>query len=309
MGGNNYLIPVDAKIDDELDIKNSGVSLNDLLYRLENSGNRLNIVVLDACRNDPFADQKLASRVVGSTRGLSTPPTAKGTYIAYSADVGQEASDGSGKNGLFTEHLLTALNSEGIPLNDVFKIVRNNVEKDSEGKQSPASYDKTTGEFFFTLPNSKPKILSETDEQTDFYLTVKPFPADSKIEFLDSDLRYRDEVKLSRGKYKIRVSRDGYLDKTVEIELDRDTNLPVTLVSTNNQAVSNSGEYLFWSGINFKYRDVNTSNFDVAIKINLPKDEFETENEYKARLGLAKSDLLNSYLRDQKIEMTYTAER
>ncbi len=309
MGGNNYLIPVDAKIDDELDIKNSGVSLNDLLYRLENSGNRLNIVVLDACRNDPFTNRSLASRVVGSTRGLSTPPTAKGTYIAYSADVGQEASDGSGKNGLFTEHLLTALNSEGIPLNDVFKIVRANVEKDSNRQQSPASYDKTTGEFFFTFPNSKPKILSETDGRTDFYLTVKPFPADSKIEFLDSDLRYRDEVKLSRGKYKIRVSRDGYLDKTVEIELDRDTNLPVTLVSTNNQAVSNSEKLLIWNGINFKYRDVNTSNFDVAIKINLPKDEFETEIEYKARLGLAKSDLLNSYLRDQKIEMTYTAER
>jgi len=135
VGGQNYLIPTDAIIDDKLDIKTESVALNDIIYRLEKAGNRLNIVVLDACRNNPFKDRSITRKVLGENIGLANPPKAKGIYIAYSADVGEEAQDGSGKNGTFTKFLLVNLKKDGLKLNDVFKYTRRDVEIETEGKR------------------------------------------------------------------------------------------------------------------------------------------------------------------------------
>ena len=286
MGGTNYLIPTNADIDDKLDIKNDGISLNDLLYRMENAGNRLNIIVLDACRNDPFVDRTLASRVIGSTTGLSIPPVARGTYIAYSADIGQEASDGTDRNGLFTKHLLSAIQKENVPLNDVFKLVRDEVEKESDRKQSPASYDKTVGEFFFTLPLSA-NIISETNKQTSFSFSIQAIPSDSIIEFIDYDIKYTSGMFLKNGIYKIKISRDGYLDETVELKIDRNTVLTVQLqiINNKNEETINSGDFLVWSGEDIKYPNIPPFlSFEEAIEVALPKDEFETAIEYKVRV-------------------------
>ena len=310
MGGTNYLIPTNADIDDKLDIKNDGISLNDLLYRMENAGNRLNIIVLDACRNDPFVDRTLASRVIGSTTGLSIPPVARGTYIAYSADIGQEASDGTDRNGLFTKHLLSAIQKENVPLNDVFKLVRDEVEKESDRKQSPASYDKTVGEFFFTLPSSA-NIISETNKQTSFSFSIQAIPSDSIIEFIDYDIKYKSGMFLKNGNYKIKISRDGYLDKTVELKIDRNTVLPVQLqiVDNKNDETINRGDFIVWSGEDIKYPNIPLLlSFEQAIKIALPKDEFETAIEYKVRVKKEKSEVLNSWFGKQNISMNYNPE-
>ncbi len=310
MGGTNYLIPTNADIDDKLDIKNDGISLNDLLYRMENAGNRLNIIVLDACRNDPFVDRTLASRVIGSTTGLSIPPVARGTYIAYSADIGQEASDGTDRNGLFTKHLLSAIQKENVPLNDVFKLVRDEVEKESDRKQSPASYDKTVGEFFFTLPLSA-NIISETNKQTSFSFSIQAIPSDSIIEFIDYDIKYTSGMFLKNGNYKIKISRDGYLDKTVELKIDRNTVLPVQLqiINNKNDETINSGDFIVWSGEDIKYPNIPPFlSFEEAIKVALPKDEFETAIEYKVRVKKEKSEVLNSWFGKQNISMNYNPE-
>jgi|GEM_PF-4103267 len=319
VGGNNYLIPIDAKIEDQVDIKNEGIALNDLLYRLENAGNRLNIVVLDACRNNPFPSRSVSSRVIGDRVGLAMPPNAKGTYIAYSADIGEEASDGSGKNGIFTKHLLSAIEIEGVQLNDIFKIVRKGVEEDTDGKQSPASYDKTTGEFFFTIPNSKPNIISSEDIQRDFILTVNAKPLGSKIKVNGID-EYRDGIVLKGARYSIKVSQDGYFEKVIEINLDRNTVLNIDLIPViqpEDKIIYD--DKLVWTGDesqNLKkikgYSFFEISYYGIPM---LVRGEFETTDEYNDRLKRQsreiisqKNELLNYWLGEQNIVMKYEAD-
>jgi uncharacterized caspase-like protein len=179
MAGKNYLVPTDSNVKSKFDIPDENVALNTVIARLDEAKNRLNIVVLDACRNDPVADGDIRAGFI--TQGLTNPPKAKGTYIAYSADVGELAKDGDGKNGVFTKHLLANLDKEGIPLNKIFQETRKAVEKETDGEQSPASYDKTTGDFYFVLPKEEDIIISEKDLKTDFRLEINPFPKSAKI--------------------------------------------------------------------------------------------------------------------------------
>jgi uncharacterized caspase-like protein len=145
--GENYLIPVDAKIRNELDIKREGISLDDILSRLERANNRLNIVILDACRNNPFKDFP--------TRSLGLAPIrlpVERTFIAYSAGVGEEVFDGDGENSLFTKYLLKNLEREAISLNRVFQLTKEDVLRETNGEQNPTIYNKVAGNFFFSLP-------------------------------------------------------------------------------------------------------------------------------------------------------------
>ncbi len=242
-GGVNYLLPVDANIEDKYDIRNEGISLDELLSRMEETNNRLNIVVLDACRNDPFKNRSLARRVLGESRGLAQPPVATGTYIAYSADAGQTASDGTGRNGTFTKHLLKYLKS-GLPLNDVFKKTRKDVESETSKLQSPASYDKTTGEFYFKIPsnlsnNAESSYTVEDVERTQFSLNIDLNPVDSKITIEGANTKYNNGIILNKGNYSLLIERNGYQSKRIKINLQSDLNLNVQLDKIVSQQVQN----------------------------------------------------------------------
>jgi len=106
VSGENFLVPIDAYIPQEEDVKYAAVSLGMVLSRMTTAKNNLNIVILDACRNNPFARSWRGYRDVGNNDGLAkiSPPT--GTLVLYSTVPGSVASDGTGRNGLFTEALL-----------------------------------------------------------------------------------------------------------------------------------------------------------------------------------------------------------
>jgi len=145
--GQNYLIPIDAKIEAKSDTEYEAIALNKITKRMENSGNRLNIVVLDACRNDPF------SRAVGVGGLAKVEPI--GMFVSFSTGAGSVASDGrSGENGLFTKSLIKYMKRE-LDLRDVFQETRKEVYQASNHKQFPAIYDQTiNGKFYFTHPKS-----------------------------------------------------------------------------------------------------------------------------------------------------------
>jgi len=145
--GQNYLIPIDAKIEAKSDTEYEAIALNKITKRMENSGNRLNIVVLDACRNDPF------SRAVGVGGLAKVEPI--GMFVSFSTGAGSVASDGrSGENGLFTKSLIKYMKRE-LDLRDVFQETRKEVYQASNHKQFPAIYDQTiNGKFYFTQPKS-----------------------------------------------------------------------------------------------------------------------------------------------------------
>jgi len=143
--GKNYLVPTDAKIEKEPDVEVYCVDLDGLLSNLEYSGNNMNIIILDACRNNPFA--RSFRSMAGD--GLASVNAPSGTFIAYATAPGSVAADGSGNNGLYTQEFVKAVSVPNIRIEDVFKRVRTQVKTLSEGKQTPWESASIEGDFYF----------------------------------------------------------------------------------------------------------------------------------------------------------------
>ncbi len=142
----NYLVPIDAKVQFEDDIVRMCFPVQRMvLGNMERSNSRMNIVILDACRNNPFP---AATRSAGQA-GLAEMKRARGSFIAYATAPGSVASDGSGRNGLYTQELLKALRKPTLTIEQVFKEVRMNVLRLSGDKQFTWDSSNIVGEFYF----------------------------------------------------------------------------------------------------------------------------------------------------------------
>jgi uncharacterized caspase-like protein len=131
IGGENYLFPVEARIEKEADARQLLVPLNALLADLSRA-TRNRIVILDACRNNPFAEdiaKAQATRAVGTSRGLARVYAGVGSFIAYSTQPGNVALDGNGANSPFTEALLRHMATPGADVHAVMRRVRGDVQK------------------------------------------------------------------------------------------------------------------------------------------------------------------------------------
>ena len=153
-GGSNYLVPSDAEIEVEEDLAFEGVESGAFLKAMKNAGANLNIVILDACRDNP-----LPKRSRSAARGLTVTPTPvgiSGTAIVYSAAPGQTAQDGpKGGHGVFTGELLKVLDRPGLKLEDVFKETAKQVAAATNGKQKPWINSSLTGDFYFRDGDAK----------------------------------------------------------------------------------------------------------------------------------------------------------
>lgn len=130
----NYLMPVNARVESEAVVPYQGVNINQVLDEMDNAKSSANIVMLDACRNNPITG-KFRS---GKSRGLASPgSTPKGTVIVYATDPGNVAADGEGRNGLFTAGLLTAFKGKDLSLDDVLTVASAEVERASGQTQTP----------------------------------------------------------------------------------------------------------------------------------------------------------------------------
>jgi len=143
--GGNYLIPIGATIEDLADLEIEALSASDILAQLESAGNRLNLVILDACRNNPL---KGDMRSMG--RGLARIKAASGTLVAFAAAPGQVASDGALGNSPYTAALAKAMVKPGLTVEQMFKQVRVSVEDETGGQQTPWEESSLRGEFYFT---------------------------------------------------------------------------------------------------------------------------------------------------------------
>lgn len=174
VGGENYLIPVDAEIDVEGDIKYRAVNVGTVLSKMEAAGNRLNIVFLDACRNNPFSRSWRSS-----TKGLAKVDAPTGTYIAYATAPGSVASDGTGSNGIFTEALIRAMSVKGLTIENVMKQVRVEVAGQTDRKQIPWTSSSLMGDFYFNLPDSGSEGYQAPVYNNDQYAMAKRPKAES----------------------------------------------------------------------------------------------------------------------------------
>jgi len=156
----NFLIPVDAEIEKVGDIEAAGVDLAGLQSGLAKAANPMNVIVLDACRDDPFGEGKRPEQ-----KGLSQMDAPQTTLLAYATAPGNTAADGDGVNGLYTEHLLKELGVQGAKIEDVFKRVRLGVRRKSHGRQIPWESTSLEEDFYFVPPAELKKLSDEEKER------------------------------------------------------------------------------------------------------------------------------------------------
>lgn len=147
--GRNFLVPVDAVIAKVHDIEFESVDLGRVLSEFEYAENDMNIIILDACRDNPYKEEFKKSKHA-SYNGLASIGSAPyNSFIAFSTAPGSVALDGKGVNGLYTQELLKAMSKQGAGLEEVFKQVRRNVRKSSEGRQIPWESSSVEDDFYF----------------------------------------------------------------------------------------------------------------------------------------------------------------
>ncbi|MBL7850002.1 MAG: caspase family protein [Cyclobacteriaceae bacterium] len=143
--GENYLVPVEANVQYEDDIPRTCMPVQRIIMaNMERSNSRINILILDACRNNPFP-----SGYRSAESGLAEIRRAKGSFIAYATAPGSVASDGNGRNGLYTQELLNAMRKPGMTIEQVFKEVRKNVLRLSGDRQYTWDSSNIIGDFYF----------------------------------------------------------------------------------------------------------------------------------------------------------------
>jgi hypothetical protein len=142
--GRNYLVPVNADIAHEEEIEFNAVDVNLVLAKMDAAKNGLNIVILDACRNNPFARSFRSMQT-----GLAQMDAPTGTFIAFATAPGSVAADGTGEHGVYTKYLLAEITKPGIPIEQLFKQVRNGVMRETANKQIPWESSSLRGDFAF----------------------------------------------------------------------------------------------------------------------------------------------------------------
>jgi uncharacterized caspase-like protein len=171
----NYLVPVDANLENVDDVPKRSVDLVTLIEALRRSRNPMNIIILDACRDNPFAVEGKAAK------GLSQMDAPVGTLLAYATAPGNTASDGEGGNGLYTEHLLNEMGRKDAKIEDVFKRVRLNVRRASNGRQVPWESTSLEDDFYF-FPESESSTFKRLARDRRFAEDLRAWQeADAKV--------------------------------------------------------------------------------------------------------------------------------
>ncbi|MBU2547575.1 MAG: caspase family protein, partial [Proteobacteria bacterium] len=142
--GRNYLLPIGSTILAESDVKYEAVDGGRVLDRMNDAENGLNIVILDACRDNPFARSFRSA-----SRGLARMDAPTGSLIVFATAPGSTAADGEGRNGIFTKNLLGNMKAENIPIEKVLKLTRVGVMNETRSRQVPWESSSLTGDFFF----------------------------------------------------------------------------------------------------------------------------------------------------------------
>ncbi len=159
VAGQNYLVPIDAKLAKERDLEFEAVRLDFVLKQMElGREDKTNVVFLDACRDNPLSRslaRTMGTRSASVGKGLAQVDAGVGTFIAYSTQPGNVALDGSGKNSPFTAALVQRMTEPGKNLTSVMIDVRKDVIAATQGQQVPWDHSSLTGDFFFD-PDAKP---------------------------------------------------------------------------------------------------------------------------------------------------------
>jgi len=210
--GANYLIPVGARIKKESDMKYRALDAGRVLDEMANAGNGLNIVILDACRDNPFSRSFRSA-----SRGLTIISAApQGTFITYSTSPGNVAADGKGRNSPYTESLLRHMAEPDLPIEHVFKKVRQDLTKKTSGRQTPWELSSLSGDFFFNSSNSSSSRVTKKQIQT--AAPAKAYPED---ELAEERRRIAEEKEKLRRDKELLEEKNSLAETKRRIEEER----------------------------------------------------------------------------------------
>ncbi len=239
--GRNYLIPTSANVVAKTDAKYELVNVDNVLDDMNASGTKVNIIVLDACRINPFGEKGL--RGMGS--GLAGMDAPSGTLIAYATGPGKTASDGAGKNSPYTESLARVIKEPGLDIEDVFREVGKDVQIMTGGVQVPWKMDSLTEKFYFRNPAQAEgaiqtaggpgpaSVLPKPETPRTGSINLKSTPAGAMVYVngAQKGLTPMTISGLSPGSVGLKIVRDGYetVEDTVEIEAGKEEIMNYTL--------------------------------------------------------------------------------
>lgn len=297
--GRNYLIPIDADIQSEADVEDTGIDLSLVLNNMDEAANGLNIVILDACRNNPFARSFRSA-----TNGLAQVDAPTGTLIAYATAPGTVASDGMSQNGLYTAELLKQMLVQGQNATDMFMRVRAEVMKKTESKQVPWEASSLTGAFYFS---SQANII--TNETA----------AEKRADPAAFELSYWDTIKTSTDPEDFKAYLAKYPNGQFADLARRRIGKPASSDGATNTAAAQyikSGDELAsarkWSDAEVDYKlaaRLDPANVETHNKLGFVLHALlkfaEAEIEYRVALRLAPNNADSHYgisrsLREQK---------
>ena len=226
----NYLIPVDARLETDLHVRFEATPLDDVMAALEGvTGVRL--VMLDACRNNPFiSSMKVKTANRSLSRGLSRVEPSVGTLVSFAAKEGTTAADGASQHSPYTSALLAAIDRPGLEINRMFRLVRDEVLAATEGKQEPYTYGSTSSaEIFLREPVRELKeppqdVISATPPAvpadvvlTDFQLAEKYATKEAWEAFLEKHGETQDNFYVDLARVALEKLQAPAKEKTAGI--------------------------------------------------------------------------------------------
>ena len=227
LGGENYLIPVNANLRDERDLEFQAVQVSRVARAIEEVGVEQSLIILDACRDNPFLSQ---SR--GGTRGLSLAAARTGSMVVYATAPGQVAFDGDGRNGLFTAALLNHIETPGIEVHDMIREVRAEVASSTGNQQIPFATSSITEPMYLASFAPTTSIQPATPAET-FDLAVNtPFTGVSV--YLDGTFIGQTPVRqrVPEGAYRVTLRHPDMVTETRSISGQGGTFVPVVIDET-----------------------------------------------------------------------------
>jgi len=214
IGGVNYLLPIGVKVRKESDVRYQAIDANRILDEMANANNGLNIVILDACRDNPYG-----RNFRNASRGLAIISAApEGTFISYATGPGQLALDGSGRNSPYTEALMKNMTIPGLPIEQVFKNVRVQL---TPYKQTPWEMSSLKGDFYFKPSQVKSEDLIRKQEAERVIIVEEKKQQQQEIERKYQELERQEALQSEQRKMESEQVRLAEEKKRQQQEMER----------------------------------------------------------------------------------------
>ena len=227
VNGRNYIVPIGANLVRDVDAQKNAIDADAVLQSLRDTGAKLNILVLDACRNNPLLATSRSAGAAGAKAGLAPMRPPEGALVAFATEPGRLASDGKETgNGLYTRHLAKWIKEPDLTLEQVFKRTREAVQTESKGEQIPTEYSVLTGADVYLAGTSASRATSAAAAPASAVIAaIKSIPTGAAVASRSVEPSVpRPATPLDSGNARIKLAQlgAGYTKQSYQLAVDND---------------------------------------------------------------------------------------